>query len=239
MIKKIIIPLNYDTYNSNITFNLIAYYKYVLKYSGNLIVSVKKNIDEMNLSRLPIKDCCFYDYSFLESCCQYFSNCSGDDDDYYASVQNNIIIQKFEVIDDNYDAFIKYNTNILGIKSYNKINTRVIVAKKKTWKEINSFYDILKNNFSIYNKIEESLFFERVVNGLDIKIKSINKLEFMDYKIEFDYLNSEFLFRYQKPNFINFKDGIGKEKELSNILFEENKDLVYSWREDCGKLKIL
>ena len=39
----------------------------------------------------------------------------------------------------------------------------------KCW--INSFYDKLKNNFSIYNKIEENLFFERVVNGLDIKIK--------------------------------------------------------------------
>jgi len=239
MIKKIIIPLNYDTYNSNITFNLIAYYKYVLKYSGDLIVSIKKHIDDMNLSRLPIKDSCFYDYSFLESCCQYFSNCDGDDDDYYASVQDNIIIQKFEIIDDNYDAFIKYNNNILGVKSYSKINTRIIVAKKKTWKEINSFYDILKNNFSIYKKIEESLFFERVVNGLDIKIKSINKLQFMDYKIEFDYLNKEFLFKCQKPNFINFKDGIEKEKELSNILFEENKDLVYSWREDCGELKIL
>ncbi len=61
----------------------------------------------------------------------------------------------------------------------------------------------------------------------------------MDYKIEFDYLNSEFLFRYQKPNFINFKDGIEKEKELSNILFEENKDLVYSWREDCGELNTI
>ena len=46
MIKKIIIPLNYDTYNSNITFNLIAYYKYVLKYSGDLIISIKKNIDD-------------------------------------------------------------------------------------------------------------------------------------------------------------------------------------------------
>ena len=125
MIKKIIIPLNYDTYNSNITFNLIAYYKYVLKYSGDLIISIKKNIDDMNLSRLPIKDCCFHDYSFLESCCQYFSNCSGDDDDYYASVQNNVIIQKFEVIDYNYDAFIKYNT-------------KMPIKKKTIWASITS-----------------------------------------------------------------------------------------------------
>ena len=239
MIKKIIMPLDYESYNSNITFNLVAYYKYVLKYSGDLVINIKKNIDDINLSRLPINDCCYYDYSFLESCCNYFSNCLGNDNDYYASLHNNIIMQKFEIIDEKYDAFIKYNSGILGVKTYNKINTNIIIANKKTWKELYSFYDIFKNNFSIYKKIEENLFFERVFNGLDFKIKSINKLQFMDYKIEFDYLNREFLFRYQKPNFVNFPLGIESQKDLSDILFEENKDLVYSWIQDCGELRTI
>lgn len=239
MIKKIILPLNFDSYNSEITFNLIAYYKYTIKYQGDLIISINKKIDEINLTNLPIQDTCYYDYSFLESCCNYFANCEGENDFFYASVLDNLIIQKFEVSDHNYDAFIKYNTNVLGSKAYNKINTRVIIAKKKVWKELNSFYDIFKNNFSIYTKIDESLFFERLFNNLNFKIKSINKLEFMDYKNEFDYLNREFLFRYQKPNFINFTEGIHEEKELKDILFEENKHLVYSWREQCGEFKII
>ena len=61
MIKKIILPLILDCYNNNTTFNLLAYYKNVLKFSGEIILNIEKRMDDINVSFIPITDVCFFD----------------------------------------------------------------------------------------------------------------------------------------------------------------------------------
>jgi len=97
MIKKIILPLNVDSFRNNLTFNLLAYYKYVLKFSGDIIFNVDKKIDDINLSCLPLNDICFFEISIFESISRYFAKSDGNDEDFCAFVSNNIIIQKFSL----------------------------------------------------------------------------------------------------------------------------------------------
>lgn len=234
MIKKIILPLNVDSFRNNLTFNLLAYYKYVLKFSGDIIFNVDKKIDDINLSCLPLNDICFFEISIFESISRYFAKSDGNDEDFCAFVSNNIIIQKFS-LDNKFDGYLKFESKIIGSNISNKINPELIILKKKIWKEIYSFYNIFKNNFTIYNKINQKMLFEKILGSLDIKIKNINKLEFMKYNIDADYLNNEIIFNYHKPNYLYFPKGILRHKQIKDILFDSNKDLVYSWREYCGE----
>lgn len=234
MIKKIILPLILDCYNNNTTFNLLAYYKNVLKFSGEIILNIEKRMDDINTSFIPISDVCFFDVSFFESSSKYFSETDGDDDDYFALVSNDLIIQKFN-LDCNFDGFVKYESKMIGFNHCNKINSNLIILKKKVWSEIYSFYEIFKNNFSIYRKLNQKILFEKILGSLCFKIKNINKLEMIKYNINLDYLNNEFLFDYYKPNYLYFQKSIIKHRQIHDILFDQNKDLVYAWREFCGE----
>lgn len=234
MIKKIILPLNLKSYNTNLTFNLVSYYKNILKYSGEIIINIEKKLDDINLSILPISDTCFFDVSIFESTSRYFTNCIGSDDDYYALVSSDVIVQSF-TLDNLFDVYVRYESNMIGFKFSNKINENLIIAKKKIWKEIYSFYDIFKNNFSIYKKLNQKLLFEKILSSLSCKIKNINKFDLMEYNIDIDYLNNEFLYNYHKPNYLFFPKTLYKYRQIKEILFEQNKSLVYSWREFCGE----
>ena len=234
MIKKIILPLILDCYNNNTTFNLLAYYKNVLKFSGEIILNIEKRMDDINTSFIPISDVCFFDVSFFESSSKYFSETDGSDDDYFALVSNDLIIQKFN-LDCNFDGFVKYESKMIGFNHCNKINSNLIILKKKVWSEIYSFYEIFKNNFSIYRKLNQKILFEKILGSLCFKIKNINKLEMIKYNINLDYLNNEFLFDYYKPNYLYFQKSIIKHRQIHDILFDQNKDLVYAWREFCGE----
>jgi len=234
MIKKIILPLTLDYYNINTTFNLLAYYKNVLKFSGEIILNIEKRMDDINTSFTPISDVCFFDISFFESSSKYFSETDGNDDDYFALVSNDLIIQKFN-LDCNFDGFVRYESKMIGFNNCNKINSNLIILKKKVWLEIYSFYEIFKNNFSIYRKLNQKILFEKILGSLCFKIKNINKLEMIKYNINLDYLNNEFLFDYYKPNYLYFQKSIIKHRQIHDILFDQNKDLVYAWREFCGE----
>lgn len=234
MIKQIILPLNIDTYRNNLTFNLLAYYKNVLKFSGDIVFNIEKKIEDINVSFLPLADVCFFNNSIFESTSRYFAQSSGDDDDFCAFVSNNIIIQKFN-LDKSFDGYLKFESKIIGTGFSKKINPELIILKKKVWSEIYSFYDIFKNNFTIYNKINQKMLFEKILGALNYKIKNINKLEFMKYNIDADYLNSQIIFNYHKPNYLYFPKGILRHRQIKDILFDPNKDLVYSWREFCGE----
>ena len=235
MIKKIAIPLTISSYNDDSSFNLLAYYKYVLNFSGEIIFAVQKLLEEINLSYTPISDTIFFEDSLFEPCCRYFANINGNDNDYYAIASNNIIIQKFG-LDNKFEIFAKFKNNLIGFNFNYKIDNNIFIAKKKIWKELNSYYDILKNNFSIYKKVDKKILFEKMISSIDCKVKNINKLEFMKYDFyETDYLNNQLIIHYHKPNYLYFEKGFSKYKQMHDILFDKNSKLVYSWKNFCGK----
>lgn len=234
MIKKIILPLTYESYNNDSTFNLLAYYKNVLNFSGDVVIAVKKEIEDINLTHTFATDTCFFNDSLYEPCCKYFAESYGNEDDYYAVCSNNIIIQNF-FLESKFDIYAKYETGIVGFNFTNKIDPNIFIAKKKVWNELNSYYEMLKNNFSIFRKLNKKILFEKMLSSVDYKFKNINKLEYMKYHIEMDYLNNKILVNYHKPNYLYFEKHFSKYKEINDILFEKNRSLIYSWKQICGK----